>query len=387
MDFPLLGERARVRGLCWLILLLATSSFVDPAVFAADRPHKTENVFLIISDGLRWQEVFQGAEEALVNKTNGGVKNVPALKTNFWRATPELRRAALMPFLWKEVAQHGQLFGNQAQGSVATVTNGKKFSYPGYSEMLTGVADPAIDSNDKKPNPNVNVFEWLQAQPKFRKRVAVFGTWDVFPYIFNRERSGLPIWPAWEPQFADKAISPPAGLVSLMEDTTPVFEGVILDSFLMHTALDHIKEKRPRLAFIGFGETDEWAHAGRYDLYLDAARNVDRFVEKLWDTVQRIPQYRDKTTLLISTDHGRGTGVAGWKDHGEKVDGAEGIWLAVIGPDTARLGERFQTGPITQSQIAATIAALLGQDFTAAVPKAGAPITDVLATTIGRSAR
>ena len=47
-----------------------------------------------------------------------------------------------------------------------------------------------------------------------------------------------------------------------MEDTTPVFEGVVLDSFLVHAAVDHIKQKRPRLAFVGFGETDEWAHAG-----------------------------------------------------------------------------------------------------------------------------
>ena len=91
---------------------------------------------------------------------------------------------------------------------------------------------------------------------------------------------------------------------------------------------------------------------GRYDLYLEAAHNMDRFVRMLWETVQAIPQYRDKTTFLISADHGRGSGPASWKDHGEKVEASEGIWLAVIGPDTPRLGERFQTAPITQTQIA-----------------------------------
>ena len=172
-----------------------------------------------------------------------------------------------------------------------------------------------------------------------------------------------------------------------MQDTTPVFDGMVLDTFLVHAAMDHIRQKRPRLVFVGFGETDEWAHAGRYDLYLEAAHNMDRFVRMLWDTAQSIPQYRDKTTFLISADHGRGSGPNGWKDHGEKVDGSEGIWLAAIGPDTPRLGERFQTAPITQTQIAATIAALLGHDYPAAVPKAGLPIADLLGGAGSRGAQ
>ncbi len=360
------------------VLLLLLVLGAPLAATAADRALRTENVFLIISDGLRWQEVFHGAEEGLMNKTNGGIKNLPSLQTNFWRGTPELRRAALFPFFWSQVASHGQLYGNQGKGSVATVTNGKKFSYPGYSELLTGFADPRIDSNDKKPNPNVTVFEWLQGQPRFRKRVAAFGTWDVFPYIFNCERSRIPIWPEWEARFRDKSIEPSPALVSLMNDTTPVLDGVILDSFLFHASLNYIKEKKPRLAFIGYGETDEWAHAGRYDLYLEAAHNMDRFVQVLWETLQGIPQYKDKTTLIVSADHGRGSGLSGWKDHGEKVPGAEGIWLAVLGPDTPRLGERFQSKPVTQSQIASTIATLLGADYRAAFPKAAGPIDELL---------
>jgi hypothetical protein len=243
--------------------------------------------------------------------------------------------------------------------------------------MLTGQGDPRVDSNDKKLNPNVNVFEWLNQNRRFKKRVVAFGTWDDFPYIFNQERSGLPIWPAWEPRFDDHTIRPPALLLKLLSDTTPLFEGMILDSFLFHASLEYIKQKKPRLAFIGYGETDEWAHAGRYDLYLESAHNVDRFVHVLWDTVQQIPQYRGKTTFIISADHGRGSGLTGWKDHGEKVAGAEGIWIAVIGPDTPQLGERHQSAPVTQSQIAATIARLLGEDFKSAFPAAGAPIADL----------
>src|ERR1043166_904296 len=77
---------------------------------------KTQNVFLIISDGLRWQEVFNGAEGQLMNKENG-VGDTNSLRTHFWRDTPEARREALLPFFWKEIAPHGQLLGNQKKGN------------------------------------------------------------------------------------------------------------------------------------------------------------------------------------------------------------------------------------------------------------------------------
>ncbi len=338
---------------------------------------KTENVFLIISDGFRWQEVFTGAEEALMTAENG-VKDRPALRARYWRETPEGRRQALLPFIWTEIALHGQLLGNQSKGSVVVVTNGKKFSYPGYNEIITGAPDPRIDSNGKHPNPNVSVFEWLNARAEFRGKVDILGTWDVFPYIFNIARSQLPIWPAWEPQFARYEIHPPAYVTALMRDTTPGWEDLTYDSFLAHAAEDCLKKRHPRVAFFGFGETDEWAHAGRYDNYLDSAHRVDDFVRRLWSEAQAMPQYRGKTTIILTADHGRGSGPVDWKSHGETTAGSEGDWIAVLGPDTPPLGERSDLETHTQSQIAATIAALLGQDYQKAFPNAGAPIKDLI---------
>ncbi len=353
-------------------------SILSISALGQSAPMKTQNVFLIISDGFRWQEVFEGAEEMLITKALGKVADTNALRSQFWRGTPKARREALLPFIWGEMAKHGQVFGNQKKGSVVTVANGKKFSYPGYNEILTGSADSRIDSNAKNPNPNVSVFEWLNGRSSLRGRVSVMGSWDVFPYIFNCERSRLPIWPAWESKFASVGITAPASVVELMRDTTPLWEDCTYDSFLFHAALDHVKHKKPRLVFVGFGETDEWAHAGRYDLYLTTAHQVDDYVRRLWQTVQSMPQYRDKTTFIITADHGRGSGPVKWRDHGEDVEGAEGDWIAVAGPDTPPLNERTQTEAHTQTQIAATIAALLGEDYRAAFPQAGSPIRDIL---------
>jgi hypothetical protein len=97
----------------------------------------------------------------------------------------------------------------------------------------------------------------------------------------------------------------------------------------------------------------------------------------LWQTVQSIPEYRGATSLIFSPDHGRGE-AAEWKSHGEKIPESKNIWMAFLGPDTPALGERAHIAPVTQSQVAATLAAILGEDYNADVPKAGKPIRDVL---------
>ena len=81
----------------------------------------TRTVVLIVSDGLRWQEIFTGADPALLNDKEGGSWLSDAeLHKRYWRDTAAARREALFPFLWGTVAKQGQIFGNQALGSVAT---------------------------------------------------------------------------------------------------------------------------------------------------------------------------------------------------------------------------------------------------------------------------
>ncbi len=339
---------------------------------------KTKSVIFITLDGLRWQEVFTGAEELLLSKENGGVKDVDGLKKSFWRDTPETRREALMPFLWSEVAKQGQLLGNTNKGSAVRVTNGMNFSYPGYNELLCGFPDRRINSNAKRPNPNVTILEWLNGKPAFTGKVAAFTCWDVFPYIINVERSGLPV-------FADIETFqklPKSGgnrlLGELAADSVQVFKGVLPDAMVYQAALEHLRTQKPRLMYLSFGETDDWAHEGRYDLVLQSANKADGMIRKLWETIQTLPEYRDKTTIVITTDHGRGAGKSDWRNHGAATLGADNIWIAALGPDTPALGERSKTGNFGQNQVAATLAALLGLDYGAEVPQAGKPITELI---------
>ena len=337
---------------------------------------KTRNVVLIVSDGLRWQEVFSGADPLLLNdeKAGGSWTPVEELRKKYWSDDAKERRAKLMPFLWGTVAKQGQLFGNQALGSRAEVTNGYWFSYPGYNEMASGLADKRIDKNEFGPNPNTTVFEWLNGLPALHGKVEIFGNWSVFHDIFNGARSHLPIRAgATLVDAADRSVR--GRLLERLYQTTTRLEGDdAYDSFLYEVLAEHLKTHHPRVMFVGFGDTDNFAHLGRYDAVLDAAHYVDHFVGELWQEMQAMPEYRGRTTFIITCDHGRGSGPVDWKEHGVEQPGSGNIWVAVVGPDTPALGERHDVATITQAQLAATVAAFVGEDFRKAKPEAAPPL-------------
>ncbi|MEK7402192.1 MAG: AP protein [Gemmatimonadota bacterium] len=334
------------------------------------------NVVLIVTDGLRWQEVFSGAERALISRTPGGVPDTATLLHDYWRDDPEERRAALMPFFWGTIAKEGQLLGNQERGSVVRLENTFKFSYPGYNEIFTGAFDPAINSNEYPPNPNETVLEWLSHKRGYTGKVAAFATWDAFTRILNAGRSRLTVRDGWTPPFAAEGARGERQITidELYRTSVQYWPNNAFDAPMHLAAKEYIRTRKPRVIFIGYGETDEWAHAGRYDLLLRSAHQVDAFIADLWRTMQSMRQYRGSTAFIITTDHGRGRGPTAWKDHGENVDGAENTWIAMLGPGIAPVGERGSSPAVTSSQIAATIARLLGEDWQSYRPTAGGPL-------------
>jgi hypothetical protein len=360
-----------------LAVPIAAGRATEPGANQPPRKPRTRNILLVTTDGLRWQEVFGGAEPALLNTEDGGVQRVDFLKDEFGGGSPENRRKTLLPFMWNVIAKNGQIFGNANSGSEAKVTNGKNFSYPGYNEIFTGAADPTIDSNNKTPNQNVTVLEWLNGQDDFHNRIAAFGSWDVFPFILNNARSKLRVVAGWNPMTGRGLSSEERLLSRLIAETPRIWEECCYDSFTFHAALEYFKRQRPRVLYIGLGETDEFAHMGRYDQYLHAANRFDTHLKVLWETVQLLPDYRGTTTLIVTTDHGRGDAPVEWKSHGAQIKGSERIWIGVLGPDTPALGERTNVALVTQSQIAATLATFLGLDYRASAPRAAPPINDV----------
>ncbi|HWT64768.1 MAG TPA: hypothetical protein VN151_01540 [Terracidiphilus sp.] len=362
--------------------LLAALACATPGDAQALAGHKTENVIVVMMDGMRWEEVFRGADAELIKALGPEALGAPKeraelARQRYWRETPQERREVLMPFLWSTVAARGQIFGNRDLGSDSHVANPLHFSYPGYAETLTGFVDPRINSNDNMPNPNVTVFEWLNTKPEFAGKVAAFGAWEVFDGIFNKQRCGFTVNASYAPLTEIPETPELKQLNALKAETVRIWPDEAFDPMPFHTAMEYIKAKKPHVLFLGLGETDDWAHSGSYAEYLNAAHLNDSYIRALWDLVQSMPEYQGKTTLIVLPDHGRGVG-ANWTSHGEEIPESRETWMAFLGPDTTALGERKNSTPVTESEVAATLAALLGEDYHAAVPKSGVPVADVL---------
>ena len=338
---------------------------------------KNRNVIYITWDGFRWQELFGGAQQTLLGK-DAGVANVEELKRKYWRETETERRETLLPFFWKTIATKGQVFGDPSRNAAAKLENTHKFSYPGYNEMFCGFADDVgVKSNDKIPNQHVSVLEFLNRRPGFEKRVAAVATWDVFPSILNDKRSGVYVNAGIVPIPGDGLTDRERMLNEMIADTVVLWPDNQIDVITMQVAREYLLKHKPRVFFIGLGETDEWAHLRRYDRYLHSANRSDAFVAKLWELLQSLPEYKDQTSLVLACDHGRGNTIRDWTDHDAKVEGAEFVWTAVLGPDTPALGVRSDVN-VTLSQVAATLGTLVGEDFRAASPKSAASLPGIV---------
>jgi hypothetical protein len=321
---------------------------------------KTKNIIIVTLDGVRWQEVFEGADSAILYNPEY-VRDRNA-QNQFWHTDQLERRKKLFPFLWKTIGEQGQLYGNRNYGSAVNCSNPYFFSYPGYSEMLSGFVNLRVNSNGRIENPNSTVLEFINDQKNFKDKVAAFTTWDVFPYILREENSGIFVNAGKDA--ATGELSEKEVMLNELQQLIQNPYGSRYDAFTFYMAMEYLNRKRPNVLFVSLDETDEHTHKGRYDEYLKSAHHTDIMLAKLWNWIQTQPDYKDQTTLLITTDHGRGMGSKkSWQHHGLHILGSGQIWLAAIGPDTPDFGEIRFPYQVYQKQIAKTVAAFLGLDF------------------------
>lgn len=357
------------------ILLSFFVVFSVSGLLWAQKSTKTENIVLITLDGLRWQELFKGADSLFIDDT-GMIESPGSLLADYWHTDPIKRREMLFPFFWSTVASQGQIYGNRAYGNRVDNQNKMRFSFPGYNEVLSGFADDErINSNAKVNNPNVTFLEYLNQMEEYKGKVLAFGSWDVFPYIINKERSGIPVNAGFD--LAENDLTEVEKTVNrIQQEIRGPWGGVRLDPFTHHYAMEAFKKYKPKVVYIAYGETDDWAHDGKYDQYIWSANQTDRYIREIWEMIQSDPIYKDKTTLIITTDHGRGTNKRSWKSHGASVHDSGEIWMMAIGPDTPALGEMKTQGQWQSAMVARTIFQLLGMDYPD--PKAAPAIQEMI---------
>lgn len=339
-------------------------SFLFFFTCSAFAQEKAKNLVMITIDGCRWKEVFHGADSVLLYDKKFMKKYAGLVTSKYAGATAAERREKLMPFLWKTIAKEGSLYGNRDFDNNVQVENPYNISCPGYSEIYTGYADPAIKNNDLILNPNPNVLEYINKQEGFKGKVVSFVSWDRAPYYLNEARSGFMVNGGYEAVTGEK-LSPVQKTLNEIQATWPymISESSRPDILTYYQAKEYMRINHPRVISLGFAYTDDMAHDGNYGFYLDEIHAFDKMIGDLWTTLQADPMYKGTTTIMITVDHGRGDGDE-WTSHGPSVKRANEIWFAGIGPGIQAKGEVKTPASIYQSQLAQTAAHLLGLNFT-----------------------
>ena len=341
-----------------IVLLIISFNIVSNAQL------KNRKIIVITTDGFRWQEIFKGLDvEILKNKFYQNGDSVNTVK-NFGSISAEESRKKIMPFLWSVVATNGQIHGKREHESLVDNANPYWFSYPGYSEILTGQVDTLVNSNEYMPNPNTNFFEYINKLPYYHNKVIAFGAWDAFKRILNEKRSGFPVVNG---NHIDNFLLKDSSfkfISKLMKDSYQPFGEEALDGYIKHMSILYLKKYKPNAMYVSFGDTDELAHAGNYPEYIKAANRFDEYLASIYDFINSDPAYKNNTIILITTDHGRGDLIkTQWTSHGQKVSDAYQIWYAILGPGVSALGEVKQSEQVYQKDLIHLVANLAGIKF------------------------
>jgi hypothetical protein len=345
------------------LLRTALPLLLLPGILAAQTA-RDRNVILVTLDGVRPEDFFGGMDSVVsADDSLSGIYKIDRVRADYWRATPEERRRAVMPFFWDSLAPRGQVFGNAALGSRVTITNGQGFSAPGYQELLTGRAQPDVTTNDRIRYAHQTVLQYVRTRLGLRQaQVAVFGSWENFREYAASQEGAVFVNAGYDSLPAASATPEMQRLAVLQTRALALWEGSRLDAFTGALAVAYLRRFRPRVLYVAMNDTDDLAHSRRYDRVLDALHSLDQVIRELWTTAESLPGYRGRTTLIVTTDHGRGRTPEDWTDHGEGVPGSENIWLAVIGPFTPDRGEIRGPGEVHQANVAGTLLACLGLD-------------------------
>jgi hypothetical protein len=345
----------------FLLFAFAFPSEKNTTASSSNNTDTTTNIFIITIDGYRWQELFNGADSNIIANEKY-TSDTETLNSMYGGISKMERRKNLMPFMWSVIAKKGQIYGNRDFDNNVNVSNPYAISYAGYSEMFTGKVDLRILNNHKNINGNKNIFEYLNSKESYKGRVALFTSWDVFPFIFNEKRSGMEINSGYENvmeenNYAQRTLNiVQSNIIENKEHTRQ-------DMLTFIAAKEYLQQHKPKIFYLGLGETDEYAHQGNYDMYLQKANETDKIISELWHWAQTTEGYKNNTTFIITTDHGRGKNQSSWTSHGIFTKGSSQTWLALLGKNICSLGEVKTEGQLFEKQLAQTIAKLLGEEF------------------------
>lgn len=270
----------------------------DQANFVA-REYKTQNVIFINTDGLRYEDGFG-------------------------------KNAQNMPHVWNDLRPNGAICTN-------IWNNGTTYTAPGHATCITGSWQYEPNNGRIRPS-SPTIFEYYRKQFNAKPEDAL-----ILPGKGNCWHLNYSLFPGFGRPYE-----------------APLYALGANDDDIVKVLKERMSTQKPRLVYAILPHIDSSGHVDEYSKYEETIKHADSLIWDIWNSIQADPFYKDKTTMVVTTDHGRhSTGVKdGYKSHGDACEGCRKIYALMIGPDVKK-GFEFKTESY-QVDLAPTIGQLMG---------------------------
>lgn len=267
-----------------------------------------QNVILITVDGVRFQEMFYGVRFPLKAHEKLGTELLPGLKT--------LEHTG-------EAISFRHMF----------VANPVAVSLPGYRSILSGEYESSCDANNCTNTTRRTIFDDLYDQGFSKVNLAVFGSWNTISYatesVPGRIVQNVQQHEYWESNLTMDEMLQLSAINTEMLKNPPPWGVSRYDKYTFALAKFYLKKHRPRFLYLQMGDTDEYGHHKDYKNYIQAIRTLDQQVAEIRNMLHGLGEYGDHTSIVITTDHGRGSSFM-WPHHSREILSAHFVWAYVL---------------------------------------------------------
>lgn len=305
----------------FLVLILFSSCRQDSTRDIQDNLTGNANVILFTLDGVRYEEFF---DKQIFEK--------------FWRVH----------------AKKGIVLGDPSRSSKVRTANTVSLSLPAYRTIHTGERTWCRTNNCDHVRTETLMEKLNRVKNWDHKKVAVISSWKKICRAAMREESSVyhncSNTPLEEPGHED--------LNTQQESDLPPWNHARRDKYTFEHGLRFIKNQRPRFLHLSLLDSDKFAHDRDWNSYIASLRTYDDYIERLYGLLEGMGEYGKKTTVIITTDHGRNakdrfhSHVLSW--HARK------IWMVIKGADIPARGSLSHNKKITHLHIRPFTELLLG---------------------------
>lgn len=336
----------------------------------SSKPTSDGRIVLVTIDGVRAEDVFDGADPALRPGTH---------------VESYLKPEAVMPRTHRLVETRGVALGADRPGcGVVRTASGANVSLPGYLEIFTGRKTRCRDNHCARTELPTVLDEAAEAG---LSPVASIGSWEILDRAASR--TGAPVlvsegsqrWPGERPLVPTELEE----LVAAGEkvEAYPGGGRYRPDSSTTAIALEYLRSGAPPVLHVGLGDPDEYGHRNDYRSYLGAIAAADAFIGTIADTLDTMGELGARTTVIVTTDHGRNQD---FQHHGAFSLTSGRTFVIAFGARVRSRGVVCPSRDVTLADIAPTIRVLVGLRPDAS-PDSGRPIEEIVGAPAAAVAR